>query len=88
MKIFQHSWGGKDKITSAGDKMWMFDDVNLANVAADLGCASYRVESPAEISVAVKSALAAGRPALVDVVTDVEVLPDPPFGGRDFYSNS
>ena len=27
-------------------------------------------------------------PALVDVVTDVEVLPDPPFGGRDFYSNS
>ncbi len=51
MKIFQNSWGGADKITSAGDKMWMFDEVNLANVAAGLGCASYRVESPAEIGV-------------------------------------
>jgi acetolactate synthase-1/2/3 large subunit len=88
MKIFQHSWGGPDKITAAGDKMWMFDDVNLASVAANLGCASYRVESPSEIGAAVKSALAGGRPAVVDVVTDVEVLPDPPFGGRDFYSNS
>jgi acetolactate synthase-1/2/3 large subunit len=88
MKIFQSSWGGKDKITAAGDKMWMFDEVNLANVAAGLGCASYRVESADEIGSAIKSALAAGRPALVDVVTDVEVLPDPPFGGRDFYSNS
>jgi hypothetical protein len=38
--------------------------------------------------VALKSALAGGRPAVVDVVTDVEALPDPPFGGRDFYSNS
>jgi acetolactate synthase-1/2/3 large subunit len=88
MKIFQHSWGGEDKITAAGDKMWKFDDVNLASVAAGLGCASYRVETPAEIGAALKSALAGGRPAVVDVVTDVEALPDPPFGGRDFYSNS
>jgi acetolactate synthase-1/2/3 large subunit len=88
MKIFQSSWGGADKITEAGDKMWMFDNVNLADVAANLGCASYRVESPDEIGPAIKSALAAGRPALVDVVTDVEALPDPPFGGRDFYSNA
>jgi acetolactate synthase-1/2/3 large subunit len=88
MKIFQHSWGGEDKITAVGDKMWKFDDVNLANVAADLGCASFRVESPDDIGVAVKSALAAGRPALVDVVTDIEALPDPPFGGRDFYASS
>jgi acetolactate synthase I/II/III large subunit len=88
MKIFQASWGGADKITDAGDKMWKFDSVNLADVAASMGCASYRVESPDEIGSAIKSALAAGRPALVDVVTDVEVLPDPPFGGRDFYSNS
>jgi acetolactate synthase-1/2/3 large subunit len=88
MKIFQSSWGGADKITAAGDKMWKFDEVNLANVAAGLGCASFRVEKPDEIGDAIKSALAAGRPALVDVVTDVEALPDPPFGGRDFYSNS
>ena len=88
MKIFQSSWGGEDKITAAGDKMWKFDDVNLAEVAAQLGCASFRVESADEIGDAIKSALSAGRPALVDVVTDVEVLPDPPFGGRDFYSNS
>ena len=88
MKIFQGSWGGADKITAAGDKMWKFDNVNLADVAANLGCASYRVESPDEIGPAIKSGLAAGRPALVDVVTDVEALPDPPFGGRDFYSNS
>lgn len=88
MEIFRRSWGGKDKITAVGDKMWMFDDVNLANVAADLGCASFRVESPNDIAVAVKSALEAGRPALVDVVTDVEALPDPPFGGRDFYASS
>lgn len=44
--------------------------VNFAKVAESMGCAGFRVEKPAEIRPALEKALAAGRPAVVDVVTD------------------
>lgn len=56
-----------------------FNSVNLAKLAEDMGCFGVRVESPEEIRPALDAALAAGRPALVDVVTDPKVLPPPPW---------
>jgi acetolactate synthase-1/2/3 large subunit len=86
MKIFQRAWEGMP--SQKGDDMWKFREVNIADLATTMGCAGYRVTSPGEIGDALKSAAEAGRPAVIDVVTDFEVLPDPPYGGRDFYSNS
>jgi acetolactate synthase I/II/III large subunit len=86
MAVFQRSWNGQT--TEAADRMWMFTQIDLAAVAAGLGCASFRVESPGDIAQALKEATEAGRPALVDVVTETEALPERPHGGQDFYAKS
>jgi acetolactate synthase-1/2/3 large subunit len=44
--------------------------VNFAKVAESMGCFGIRVEKPAEIRPALEKALASGRPAIVDVVSD------------------
>jgi acetolactate synthase-1/2/3 large subunit len=75
-----------DKPTEMGEKLWKFDDVNLADTAASMGCLSYRVEDPADLADALKSAVASGRPTVIDAVSEVEALPDPPYGGRSFYA--
>ena len=56
-----------------------FNSVNLAKVAESMGCFGVRVEEPCEIRPALEQALASGRPALVDVVTDIAALPTPPW---------
>ncbi|MBM9465923.1 thiamine pyrophosphate-binding protein [Nakamurella leprariae] len=86
MKIFQHSWGGSDRITEAGDRMWRFTGVDLAEVARQLGAWTVRVEDPADLSTALKEAQQAGRIAIVDVITSPDALPAVPHGGRDFYA--
>jgi acetolactate synthase I/II/III large subunit len=48
-------------------------DVSLARVAEDLGCFGVRVEQPDQIRGALEQALAAGRPAVVEVVSDTSV---------------
>jgi thiamine pyrophosphate-dependent acetolactate synthase large subunit-like protein len=43
-----------------------------------MGCLGIRVERPDEIALAIRRALAADRPAVVDVVTDVNCpAPEP-----------
>jgi thiamine pyrophosphate-dependent acetolactate synthase large subunit-like protein len=42
-------------------------------VAEDLGCFGVRVEQPDQIRGALEQALAAGRPAVVEVVSDTSV---------------
>jgi acetolactate synthase-1/2/3 large subunit len=60
------------------EEMCMFGEVNFANVAQDLGCLGIRVEQPGEISGALKKALEADLPAVIDIVTDVKCkAPDP-----------
>ena len=48
-------------------------DVSAAKLAEDLGCLGIRVERPADIQPALDRALASGRPAVVEVVSDIEV---------------
>ncbi|HEX3649273.1 MAG TPA: thiamine pyrophosphate-binding protein [Pseudonocardiaceae bacterium] len=85
-KVFRSAWGGKDSVSERGELMWRFTDVDLASVAASLGAFSVRVEKPADLAPALAEARAAGRIAIVDVVTNAEVFPPVPHGGRDFYS--
>jgi acetolactate synthase-1/2/3 large subunit len=55
-----------------------FSDVNFARIAEDMGCLGIRVERPDEIASALCNALAADRPAVVDVFTDVNCpAPEP-----------
>jgi pyruvate dehydrogenase (quinone) len=53
-------------------------DVNYANIAAEAGLESVRVTDPHELRAGLAKALGSGAPALVDVVTDANVLSLPP----------
>jgi thiamine pyrophosphate-dependent acetolactate synthase large subunit-like protein len=44
--------------------------VNFAKVAEAMGCVGIRVEKATDIRSALEKALASGRPAIVDVVSD------------------
>ncbi len=60
-------------------ELMTFNDIDFARLAEDLGCFGARVEEPGQIRPALEAALACGRPAVVDVVTDRTVLPPPPL---------
>ncbi len=51
---------------------------NFAQYAQQLGLLGLRVETPDGVAPAIEQALAADRPAVLDVVTDPEVPPLPP----------
>ena len=50
--------------------LWQFSDVDMAKVAESMGAFGIRVDRPGDIQGALEQALASGRPAVVDVVTD------------------
>jgi acetolactate synthase-1/2/3 large subunit len=69
---FDRVYGGKQ--TPQALEMWTFTKVNFAKVAQDMGAIGIRVEQPGELAGALKQALSADRPVIVDVVTDIEAL--------------
>ena len=50
-----------------------FEPVSFAAVAESFGCRGIRVEDPADIADAIKTAIASSEPTVVDVVTDAEL---------------
>ena len=62
------TYGGQ---TAGSDELWMLSDVDFAKVAETMGCFGIRVEQPSELQGALEQAFAAGKPAVVDVVTDI-----------------
>lgn len=64
------AWDGN----TAFDKDWRFAPVNYSDVAKSFGVRSWQVEKPADIAKAIKEALAANAPAVVEVLTDDEIL--------------
>jgi len=69
---FDRVYGGKQ--TEQALEMWTFTKVNFARVAEDMGAIGIRVEQPGDLAGALKQALAADRPVIIDVVTDIEAL--------------
>jgi acetolactate synthase-1/2/3 large subunit len=69
--IFAQAYGGRQ---TRGFEMWQFLDLNLAEVARALGCYGERVETPEGIRAALERAVASGRPAVLDVVSDINAL--------------
>ncbi|MFN8533986.1 MAG: thiamine pyrophosphate-binding protein [Dehalococcoidia bacterium] len=54
------------------EELWVFPDTDFARLARDLGGFGIRVHHPGEIRDALDAAVASGKPAVVDVVTDIE----------------
>ncbi len=70
--VYMRAYDGKPS-DSWGD-MWHFTEVNLTRIAEGMGALGIRVEKPADIAPALAQALASGRPALIEVVTDIEAI--------------
>jgi len=70
-EIFVDAYGGRQ---DAGFEMWQFREQNLAKIAEAMDCFGERVERPEEIRPALERALAFGRPAVVDIVSDINAL--------------
>jgi acetolactate synthase I/II/III large subunit len=70
--LFDAAYGGQQR--GRAREMWVFNEVNFARVAEAMGCLGLRVERPAEIKEALTEALAANRPVVVDVTTDINAL--------------
>jgi acetolactate synthase-1/2/3 large subunit len=69
---FDRVYGGKQ--TEQARELWTFSKVNFARIAEDMGAVGIRVEKPGDIGPALHQALAANRPVIVDVVTDIDAL--------------
>jgi len=55
-------------------ELWTFNPMNFARLAEDMGALGLRVEKASEFAPALARALEAKRPAVIDVVTDIEAL--------------
>jgi acetolactate synthase-1/2/3 large subunit len=62
-------YGGQ---TSGSDELWHLLDVDFGKVAQSIGCFGIRVEESGQIQSALEQAFASGKPAVVDVATDID----------------
>jgi acetolactate synthase-1/2/3 large subunit len=69
---FDRAYGGSQ--TEQARELWTFRKVNFARIAEEMGAVGMRVEKPGEIGAAIQAGLKSGRPAVIDVVTDIEAL--------------
>ncbi len=69
---FDRAYGGEQ--TAQARELWTYRPMNFAKLAEDMGALGTRVEKPGDIAPALQRALAAGRPAVIDVVTDIDAL--------------
>lgn len=69
---FDRAYGGRQ--TTEGRRLWTFSDVNFARLAEEMGALGIRVEHPSDFRPALEQALEAERPAVIDVVTDIDAM--------------
>jgi acetolactate synthase-1/2/3 large subunit len=69
---FDRAYGGEP--TAKSRELWTYNQMNFAKLAEDMGALGIRVEHASDIAPALARALAANRPAVIDVVSDIEVL--------------
>jgi acetolactate synthase-1/2/3 large subunit len=69
---FDRAYGGEQ--TAKARELWTYKPVNFARLADDIGALGIRVERPRDFTPALARALAAKRPAVIDVASDIEAL--------------
>ena len=75
---FDRVYGGQQ--TEQARELWTFSKVNFAAIAENMGAMGIRVEQPGDLEGALARALAAKRPVVIDVVTDIDALAPVAFG--------
>jgi acetolactate synthase-1/2/3 large subunit len=71
--LFDDAYKGQQR--GRAKEMWHFShQVSFAKVAEAMGCVGIRVERPEDIRPALDKALAADRPVVVEVVSDVDAM--------------
>jgi acetolactate synthase I/II/III large subunit len=71
-QIFRTAYDGRP--SKKQGEMWHFSDVNFAKIAESMGAVGMRVEKPGELRSAFDRAISCGRPAVIDIVSDIEAL--------------
>src|SRR2546423_7740851 len=69
---FDRVYGGQQ--TEQARELWTYRPGDFARIAEDIRALGIRVGEPGELAPAISRALKAERPAIVDVVTDIEAL--------------
>lgn len=69
---FDRAYGGEQ--TAQARELWTYNPMNFARLAEDMGALGIRVEKAADIAPALQRALAANRPVVIDVASDIEFL--------------
>jgi acetolactate synthase-1/2/3 large subunit len=72
MRGFSLAYEGEP--TDRSRELWVHKEVNFAQIAEDIGAFGIRVERPQDLENAVAKAFEADRPAVIDVVTDIEAI--------------
>lgn len=57
-------------------EIYAFRKVNFSRIAEEMGCLGIRVEKAGEIKPALAKAFAANRPVVVEVITDIDAMPE------------
>ena len=70
--IFQHAYNGKP--SKKQGEMWHFSKVDFSSIAESMGALGIRVTKPGEVRSALDRALSSRRPAVVEVLSDIEAL--------------
>ena len=71
IRPFNAAYGGRQ---DSGFEMWNFEKTDFVKLAESMGCLGLRVERPAELRGALERAFSAGRPVVLDVVSDINAL--------------
>jgi acetolactate synthase-1/2/3 large subunit len=69
---FERAYGGEP--TAQSRELWTYNPMNFARLAEDMGALGIRVERASDFAPALARALAANRPVVIDVVSDIEAL--------------
>lgn len=61
-------------------ELFGFTDVDISKIAESMGCFGIQVTDANQIQSAIEQALASGKPAVVEVITDIEEMAPVPWG--------
>lgn len=71
-------YGGRQP---GSDQLWRLSNADFSKIAESMGCFGIQVNKPSELNSALDQALAAGKPAVIDVKTHIEGIAPPAWDG-------
>lgn len=76
---FDRAYGGQQ--TEKARELWTYRPTNFARIAESVGALGIRVERASELPAALERAVAAKRPVVIDVATDIDALAPTAWSG-------